>query len=221
MAARVSWAAPRVQPATALPPPALRAVCRRAPAAGAVGARLHGDGPGALPRTPRQRRPRRNISARPTPRSGSRSRIGRTAAERVFLHHRRGLRRARAAQSSRAPEPAPGVDFVSGPDRAGAAQLVGAGGEPQLPPAACLDVRRAGALLHLPGAGDGGRGELPAGRRRRAGHARAHRAPRRCAARLPTAPAGRRFDRAAGAHRAAGLPGGGSPKRQQRAATSS
>ena len=78
-----------------------------------------------------------------------------------------------------------------------------------------------GALLHLPGPGDGGRGELPAGRRRRAGHARPHRCARRCASRLSTAPAGRRFDRAAGAHRASGLPGGGSSQTQHRAATSS
>ena len=41
-----------------------------------------------------------------------------------------------------------------GPDRAGAARLVGAGGEPQLSSAACRDVRRPGALLDLPGAGD-------------------------------------------------------------------
>src|SRR5258708_6982633 len=38
--------------------------------------------------------------------------------------------------------------------------MVGAGGEPQLPFAARLDVRWASAVLDLPGAGDGGHGGL-------------------------------------------------------------
>ena len=53
-------------------------------------------------------------------------------------------------------------DVVSRADRSRAARLVGAGGEPQLPSAACLDVRRASAMLDLPRARDGGRRILSA-----------------------------------------------------------
>ena len=50
------------------------------------------------------------------------------------------------------------LDILSRADRAGTARVVGPGGEPQLPPAPRLHVRRQGALLDLPGAGDRRRG---------------------------------------------------------------
>ncbi len=58
---------------------------------------------------------------------------------------------------------------LSGTDREHSARLVGAGGKPQLSSAARRDVRRPGALLDLPRAGDRGPGELSAAREGRAG----------------------------------------------------
>ena len=99
-----------------------------------------------------------------------------------------------------------------GRDGARAARLVGAGGEPELPSAARRHVRRPGALLDLPGAGDRRRGILPAGGQRRAGDIGADRRAAARASRLPAAPAGRHLGRAVGADRAAGLPADGAAR---------
>ena len=127
------------------------------------------------------------------------------AAARIFRPHRRDLRRARGAQRARARPPPPGHDLVSRPHRARAARMVGAGSKPQLSSPARLDVRRARALLDLPGAGERGRKGLPARGPRRARGARPHRRAARRAPRLPAAPAGRPVGDPAGAHGAAEL----------------
>ena len=100
----------------------------------------------------------------------------------------------------------PDLDFVSGAHRAGAARLVGAGSEPQLPHPPRLDVRRPGALLHLPGAGDGRRGRLPGCRAGGARNPGSDRRAARRAARLSVAAGGRHFRHPADADRAADLP---------------
>ena len=128
------------------------------------------------------------------------------APQLVFLDHRVRLHRPRDPQSGGAAEKAPRVVVVSRADRPGAPGLVGAGGKPELPLGARGDVRRAGALLDLPGAGDGGRGVLSAAGRRRAGNPGAHRRAIRRAARLPVAANRRHLGGAAGSHRAADLP---------------
>src|SRR6266508_713369 len=65
-----------------------------------------------------------------------------------------------------------------------------------------------GALLDLPSARDGGRGRLHHGGTGGARHLGAHRRGARSAACVPVAPGGRSISHPAGAHRAAGLPGG-------------
>ena len=132
------------------------------------------------------------------------------SAQLVFFHHRCRFHRARNSQPDRAAPQAPGLAVLSGPDGAGAAGVVGAGGEPQLSSAACRDVRRPGALLDLPGAGDGGQGVLSAAGQRRAAHVGAHRGTAGRPAGVSVAPGGRYFGRAPGANGAAGLSGGGS-----------
>ena len=104
-----------------------------------------GQGGAGFPQ-PRQRRAaawrsrsgRRKPSTPTSPSSGLRSSRGKSAT----------CSNAAASVSSRCPYPGPDCP-------ARAAGLVGAGGEPELPPAARLDVRGQGAVLDLPGQGDG------------------------------------------------------------------
>src|SRR5262249_12855059 len=95
---------------------------------------------------------------------GARAR-GRTDGDRALAGYAPGrllhdYRRAHDPQLARTRPQATGLHLVSRTDRARAARLERAGGKPRLPPAACLDVRRPGALLALPRARARGYGFL-------------------------------------------------------------
>ena len=213
MVARLSRPAFRVQPARVVSAISIRTFFRGAAFAGAGGARLPGHGERACGQPGRGggsvgilKSEQRRATA------GSRA-VERQSPQLVFLHHRRRVYCTRNSQSDRAAQQTPRFGVLSRADRAGTPGVVGAGGEPELPLAACRHVRWPRALLDLPGAGDEWRGVLSARGQRRAGHAQPHRRRAGRSPRLPIAAAGRYLGRAAGSHRASALPGRSRRKR--------
>ena len=218
LASRLPRAALCVQPAAAVPAVPAGPVCHRAAAAGPLGARIYRDGTRGCGEPHRGRGVAELSEPRPTPRSAWRSAQWKDSllnwyftiilAAFVAREIRNLIERRRK-----------GLDQgeLSRPDRQHSARLVGAGGEPQLSPAACGDVRRAGAMLDLPGPG-GGRGRaLSAAGEGRAGHADPHRRTGRRASGVSVAAAGQRLGRARGPHRAPGLScGSAAPRRRER-----
>src|SRR5262249_16982786 len=160
MAARLSRLEFRIQAAAAVPTIAPRAVCHCAVVASVLGARLHRHGTRAFHQSRGRGGRARVLGARARGRTDGDRALAGYAPRRLLHDYRRDVRRALDPKFVRTRPQATGLHLVSRTDRARAARLERAGGKPRLPPAACLDVRRPGALLDLPRARDRGYGIL-------------------------------------------------------------
>ncbi len=206
-----------VWPAAAVPAVPAGLVCHRAASAGPLGARIYRDGTRSCGEPHRGRgvaelsEPHQHRAA-----PGDRAVEGQPS-QLVLHHHPCRVRRARNPQPDRAAPQGPHQGELSRPHRQHSARLVGAGGEPQLSPAARGDVRRAGAMFDLPGSCGGRSGALSASRKGRAGHADPHRRAGRRASGVSVAAAGQRLGGARGPHRTPGVPcNSAAPRRRER-----